>query len=449
MRLAWFSPWPPQPSGVAGISAAAVRHLASGGHAIDVFVDDRLLPTTRAEADAPRPGQVRVQSAHEFVWRQLRGQFDLAVYQMGNSRLHEYVWPYLFQVPGLTVLHDARLHHARARALLSARRADDYRAEFAYDHPGAGAAAELAVPGFDGPYYYLWPMTRAVAAASRLTAVHTRGGARDVAAASPTSVVDYLALGQDPLPALAPADRAEVRRGFGLPADALVFGAFGALTREKRIPQILDAFASLVRHVPHARLVLAGAPDPALDLPRRIDDSGAAHAIRLAGVLDDEAFDRALAAVDVSLNLRWPSAVETSGPWVRALSAGLPTITLALAHTADVPALDPRDWRVSPPRTDPVTVAIDIVDEDHSLRLAMRRLAADDALRAAIGRAARRRWEAEHTVARMVADYERLLARALVTAPADDDLPPHLRPDPAAHARRLLAAIPEVSCTLR
>ena len=49
---------------------------------------------------------------------------------------HDYLWPYLFRYPGLTVLHDAHLHHARA-ALLRTRRADDYRAEFAANHPGA------------------------------------------------------------------------------------------------------------------------------------------------------------------------------------------------------------------------------------------------------------------------------------------------------------------------
>jgi hypothetical protein len=43
------------------------------------------------------------------------GQYDLCVYQTGNSRTHEFIWPYLFRWPGLVVLHDARLHHARAR----------------------------------------------------------------------------------------------------------------------------------------------------------------------------------------------------------------------------------------------------------------------------------------------------------------------------------------------
>ena len=64
--------------------------------------------------------------------------------------------------PGLDVLHDTRLHHARAAFLLRERRPDDYRAEFRWNHPDASPdLAELAVAGFDTPLYYNWPMVRA------------------------------------------------------------------------------------------------------------------------------------------------------------------------------------------------------------------------------------------------------------------------------------------------
>src|SRR5262245_21433482 len=98
MRLAWFSPWPPQPSGVAGRSAELVAALASEGHAIDGFIDERAVPVAvNSDGNAPTAGRYRVQSAHDFVWRHHRGQYDLVVYQVGNSSLHEFIWPYLFR----------------------------------------------------------------------------------------------------------------------------------------------------------------------------------------------------------------------------------------------------------------------------------------------------------------------------------------------------------------
>lgn len=448
MRLAWFSPWPPQASGIAGRSAALVARLAAAGHAIDVFADAREVPVDRAASPAsPDPGDARVLSAHEFVWRHARGQYDLAVYQLGNSTQHAYIWPYLFRWPGLAVLHDARLHHARGHALLSRHRVDDYRAELAFDQPDtAAAAAELGVAGFDGPYYSLWPMTRAVVAASRMTAVHTRGGAAALAAASPGAHVEYVPLGDGRDEPWTELERRAARAALGFSDDAVVFGAFGGLTADKRIPQILRAFAATRQRMPRARLLLAGAADRMVDIDGLARTLGIGDALVTAGVLDDEAFDRAIAAVDVSLNLRWPTAVETSGPWVRAIAAARPTIVVSLAHQAHVPSLDPRDWSRSHPAAEPVTIAIDIVDEDHSLALAMRRLAMDETLRASLGQAARAYWAAEHSEARMTDAFARVMATAAATPDPRGDLPGHLCPDPSRHVANVLADLPSISC---
>ncbi len=160
-RLAWFSPMPPVATGVAACSADLVAALRDE-HEIDIFVDEpvvRMAPGTR--------------SAHDFVWRHQQQPYDLTVYQVGNSSHHDYLWPYLFRYPGLTVLHDAHLHHARAASLLRRFRAEDYRTEFAWNHPDENPdTAELAVAGFDNHLYYAWPMTRLVARASKLVAVH-------------------------------------------------------------------------------------------------------------------------------------------------------------------------------------------------------------------------------------------------------------------------------------
>src|SRR6266567_2951745 len=124
MRLAWFSPLPPARSGIAAYSDELLP-LLDAGHQIDRFPEAR---------------------AHDFLWMARRTPYDLVVYQLGNAPCHDYMWAYLARYSGLVVLHDARLHQARARALLVAGRADDYRAEFAYDHPDARPdVAEYAV----------------------------------------------------------------------------------------------------------------------------------------------------------------------------------------------------------------------------------------------------------------------------------------------------------------
>src|SRR6185436_14765134 len=96
MRIAWFSPLPPERSGIAAYSANLVPRLAQA-HAIDCW------------SGANR---------QDFLWTARRDPYDLFIYQLGNAPCHDYMWAYLAAFPGLVVLHDARLHHARARRLL-------------------------------------------------------------------------------------------------------------------------------------------------------------------------------------------------------------------------------------------------------------------------------------------------------------------------------------------
>jgi glycosyltransferase involved in cell wall biosynthesis len=452
VRLAWFTPWPPQTSGIAGRSVDVTRLLAARGWAIDVFVDRRLVPTARPAPDThARPGEVRVQSAHDFVWRQHRQQHDLVVYQLGNSTAHTFIWPYLLRYPGLVILHDTRLHHSRGAALITPTSADAYRAAFAADHPDVSVdIAELAVTGFDGSYYFLWPMVRSAILASRAVGVHARGAVDPLRAAYPEALIEHVALGMGREDMLTEAERAQVRHDLGIAADAVLFGVFGGLTADKRVPEVLRAFARLRRLERRAHLLLAGAPDPLIGLPRLLEDLGMAAHVTVAPDLDNDLFERALGAVDVSVNLRWPTARETSGPWLQALAAGRPTVVIDLEQHADIPALNPQSWTRRPGAGtgDPITVAIDILDEGHSLDLAMTRLAHDPDLRARLGHAARQHWEREHTVARMADDYEQLIGRALTRPMPTGTLPPALRPDPARHVRDLVHPFGDLSCTL-
>jgi glycosyltransferase involved in cell wall biosynthesis len=494
MRLAWFSPLPPVPSGIAVCSADIVSEL-SKWHAIDVYVHVRdsreALPTL-----VPR-ASLHIYSAHDFVWRHRAEPYDLTIYQVGNSSHHDYMWPYLFRYPGFTVLHDVHLHHARAAALLRTRRSDDFRAEFAANHPDVSAdLAELAVAGFDNQLYYSWPMCRLILEASRLTAVHSPPMAAHLreqfggAHITTIRLAHGERLGADRIARA----RARVRRSYGITDEAVLFGVFGGLTPDKRIPQILDAVAAVVPYAPSAHLLLAGASARHYDVVTDVRQRGLEDRVTITGYLaTDRELTDCIAACDVSLNLRWPTAREMSGPWLRALAAARPTITIDLAHLVDVPSIDPRTWRVNAragirgpgsgirntapghhltaaahqnpdhgsrttdpdsvagrsdpgsripdpdPDPDPVTIAIDILDEDHSLRLAMRRLATDAALRASLGAAAQRYWDAEHSMARMVEDYERALAEAAALPAPKVELPAHLVNDGDRLLKELLS----------
>lgn len=423
-RIAWFSPFPPVTSGVAVYSRDIVAALRRRGHVIDEYPES---------------------AAHDFPWRHALHRYGLVVHQFGNSSHHDYQWPYAFRYPGLTVFHDTRLHHARAALLLRERRASDYRAEFSWNHPDVAAdAAEMAVAGLDSALYYEWPMTRGLIERSRLVAVHGDGARRELidvlSRPDPERIVAIrLGHGQLVTPQQAASARRAIRGRYAIPDDAVLFAVFGGLTPEKRVSNVLAAFRATLPYAPNARLMLAGAP--AANLGLSATEAPPDGAVILTGYLEaDDVFTAHLAAADVTLNLRWPTARETSGPWLRALAAGKPTVVVDLVHTARLPSLDPRTWTVrGADAAPPVCVAIDILDEDHSLRLAMRRLAVDAALRAQIGSAGRGYWVREHSIEGMADDYERLIARAAVTPDPPPRGPAHLRADGADRLRGLLA----------
>jgi glycosyltransferase involved in cell wall biosynthesis len=220
---------------------------------------------------------------------------------------------------------------------------------------------------------------------------------------------------------------------------------FGGLTPEKRIPQILAAFRATLPYAPGAWLLLAGTRAAHADFSPA-DFADVADRVTLTGYVADEVLTDHIASVDVSLNLRWPTARETSGPWLRALAAARPTIITDLLQATDVATLDPRTWQARPsivarqptPPEQPVAIAVDILDEDHSLRLAMRRLATDADLRATLGRAAQEYWQREHSIEAMADDYERIIQAVLHAAPAAPVLPAHMRPDGGEQLRALL-----------
>ncbi len=405
LRVAWFSPLPPDRTGVAAYSA-------------------ELVPALRADFDIDLYPE---RDAHDFVWRHRRAPYDLTVFHLGNAPCHDYMWGYLVRYPGLVVLHDARLHHARARQLLrpddpveaahriergQAAAADRYRAEFRFDQPAAPAGVEeYAVQGLGGSLNYFWPMLRVPVTTARAVAVHNARVAADLADEYPSTAIHTIRMGVPDM--TAPADaRIRVRRSLGIPDDAVVFAVFGKVTREKRVAQIAEALTDVRGTGVDARLLIVGEGDEA---------SADGETIVAAGYVADVEVATWLSAADVSLCLRWPTALETSAGWLRCLAAGRATVIANLAHLADVP--------------DGVALRIDLLDERRQLASAMGALARDPAARARLARNGRAYWQAHHTIDHMAADYRAVLAAAAARPAPHVALPAHLEADHGALAR--------------
>lgn len=429
MRVAWFSPLPPDASGIASYSADVLPLLDAPGQgcSIDRFVDR---PAS--------PGVAGVFNAHDFVWKQQHAPYDLVVYQLGNARWHDYMWAYMVPYPGLVVLHDTRVHHARARHLLKQGRPDDYRREFRYDHPDAPPGVEeYAVEGLSGSIYYFWSMLPVVLQTARLVAVHNARVADELRERYPGLRIDTVRMGV-PAPPSEDDARETLCRPLRIRDTAIVFVAFGHVTVEKRIEPILRALAALVAGGADAHLMIVGQADGLPSLPALVEQQGLADRVHVTGYVADDRVASYLAAADACLCLRWPTAGETSASWLRALAAAKATVVTGLAHLADVPTINATTWRPSHASEKPVAISVDLLDEDAGLLEAMSKLATDAQLRNELALAGRACWSREHRVDLMASDYRRVMRDAAArTAPPVEGLPAHFTTDYSSLVRRI------------
>jgi len=126
------------------------------------------------------------------------------------------------------------------------------------------------------------------------------------------------------------------------------------------------------------------------------------------------------------------------------MSSAKPLVIFETASSATWSTLDPQTWQ---PRgigvtETPIAIAIDPRDEEHSLALALRRLATDASLRTELGGAARAWWERNGTIAHAAAAWRSLIREAAsLPAPAHPaGWPPHLTADGTEGAREMLRA---------
>jgi len=142
---------------------------------------------------------------------------------------------------------------------------------------------------------------------------------------------------------------------------------------------------------------------------------------------------------DVMLALAWPGSGESLMPAITAMAARQPVVVFETESTAGWPALDPQTWRPRPPFTDPpIAISIDPRDEEHSLALALRRLADDAALREALASAGHAWWQSHATTAHAVAGWRAALDQAVATP-----VPPVASwlPDGTQRAREILGSL--------
>ncbi len=411
MRIAFVSPLPPAPTGIADYASDVLALLATG-HEVEAFHDQEAVDTTRL------PGACRVLRAERLAARHAKQRFDVFVYQMGNAPGHGYLYPLLERFPGLLVLHDLVLHHARARMFLdspevrayaaepwnAARRAaaraplSQYAAELRHAYPEQAARLMDAQLGTVGPLLpYAYPLWHRPVEASRVVAVHNEfmaAALREEAASRPVVRIP-MPMTRTPVPTEAVA---ALRARYGLGPNDFVVGCFGLVTPEKRVGTVAMAVARAAVHLPGLRLMLVGPTPDRAGLERSLEQAGVGTPVIVTDRVPFEELPAHMALADLAVHLRYPTARETSAALLRLLAQGRATVISDLEHLADVP--------------EDAVVRVDVRDEEGGVMRAILRLSGRREAREGLGARAAAFVARAHAPACALEGYERALATA-------------------------------------
>ena len=324
-RLAYFSPLPPERSGISHYSLMLLPQLAMH-YRIEIITD--------REPDIGDRYPVR-----SVAWFREHGHnFDRILYQIGNAPFHSHMFDLLEEWPGAVVLHDFFLGHVMGH--IDATR-PGYLAACLYREAGFGGLRSLA--GSGGREQVIWdhPLNWPVLENAAGVIVHS-GFSRELIrrhfgdrAPSAVHIIPHL---KEPAPE---PDRDAARQALGITPESFVVCSFGFITPTKRHDRILDAWLdSQLSEDPDNLLVFVGEKSGG-SYGREIAEKIRAHPrgnrVRITGWADAELFGQYLSAADVAVQLRSQSRGETSGAVIDCLNHGLATIVNRHGTMADFP----------------------------------------------------------------------------------------------------------------
>lgn len=398
MKLAYFSPLNPQPSGISDYSEELLPYLAAEAE-ITLFVD----------GFAPANTEIRAQFAyHDYrhdpsVLQTLR-DYDAIVYHMGNDhRYHAGMLEVMRVHPGIVVFHDFALQDFFLGLSQASGRVEVYLEEMLACHGKRATreAAEALVRGSTPPQLALplsFPLNCRIAQAAEGIVVHSEWGRARFAQLVPGVPVAHINMPIKPLL----NSQANANKGHA-PAQAIQIANFGLITPGKGIEQALRALSALKSdHNFHYTLV--GETNAFFDVRALIREYDMEDHVTITGHVPLDEFERHIAATDIALNLRERTVGETSASLCRIMAAGVPAIVFNVGAFAELPA--------------DAVVRIDQNDNAAALLEAyLRRLIEDGDLRRGIGANARAYIAEHHEIKAGAASYLNFIQQVIARRP--------------------------------
>ncbi len=337
-RLAMLSPLPPCRSGIADYNARFLPFLARHFD-IDLYVNDyEVLDDTLTSAFPILPVSGFDQAASNY---------DVILYEFGNSEFHIHMLPLLDKYPGVVGMHDAYLSGMFGYLEYFLNDSGSYAREMIRSHgplarrhfaplmadPDPNLATMVGLPGTK----YVLDRAIGVISHSAFNLDISRSFYPEGWAAPYRTIPQMV-----PLPVPWPKSRlAEERGSLGFGPDDVVIATFGHVVWTKWGDRLLQAFLHS-DCASNARIHLLYVGELAKDafgesLLKAITDSGLQERIQITGFLPQDGFEKYLRVCDVAIQLRTKSRGGTPKGVLDCLAHGVPVIVNDDASYRDYP----------------------------------------------------------------------------------------------------------------
>jgi glycosyltransferase involved in cell wall biosynthesis len=336
LRLSFWSPFNPKLSGISDYSESLVAALQQYAD-VDCYVEG-YQPINRPLADT-----LPFYDARAYPQLAAARPYDANLYQIGNNVLHRYIYRHAMQTPGIITLHDVVLYYLMYHTLIKDGDTKDFWAEVAYSEGPAVAerARREYLQGRANDYELA--LHRRIVETSLGTVVHSQWAADRIAPVA-TAPVQVIPMGCTLFPPDGGRFARVARSLLGWPVDSLVMGVFGIMHRVKRVETVVRVYRRLRQQFPHIALVLMGPVDPTawplINALQQDPDGTLAEGIHIyPAYASPEMLLTAMLAVDVGVNLRNPTAGETSATLNTMLGMGKPVIVSDIGTYREYPDL--------------------------------------------------------------------------------------------------------------
>jgi len=297
MRVAVWTPMPPEPSGIADYNFRLLATMAR---------DSRLELTAVVRDDAKEPyapAGVSLCRVEDYD----PDDYDIDLYHMGNNpTFHSYMFSQIVLRPGVLMLHDPAIVDF-IDVILGGKERRIFADEVAYNigvRDNDYGLINQAIERWDRLELL---MSRRIIEHSRVTLVHSEWAAEELRRRFPLATVRSVPLAVWDDQALAPPRT----------NPTIAFGVFGSISFHKRITQVVEAFAEVRSRGVQATLMIAGRRDsPTVEnqLEILIDRHRLGDVVTMDLDIDEQTYSRHVEDCDVMIGLRWPTTGETSRP---------------------------------------------------------------------------------------------------------------------------------------